>query len=96
MLVLTRRVGETVVIGSSVTVTVLGVKGSQVRIGVEAPRNVAVDREEVHERKRQEARSTANARPLSRRREDGMTRGVSLDGPGAVPSQGHEANRTAG
>ena len=50
MLILTRRVGETLMIGDEVTVTVLGVKGSQVRIGVSAPREVAVHREEIHER----------------------------------------------
>ena len=50
MLILTRRVGETVMIGEDVTVTVLGVKGNQVRIGVNAPREVAVHREEIFER----------------------------------------------
>ncbi len=56
MLILTRRVGETVMIGDDITVTVLGVKGNQVRIGVNAPRNVAVHREEIFERiKREEA-----------------------------------------
>ena len=50
MLILTRRVGETVVIGNDVDVTVLGVKGNQVRIGVNAPREVAVHREEIYER----------------------------------------------
>ena len=50
MLILTRRVGETVVIGGDVDVTVLGVKGNQVRIGVKAPRDVAVHREEIYER----------------------------------------------
>jgi carbon storage regulator len=56
MLILTRRVGETVMIGEDVTVTVLGVKGNQVRIGVSAPRDVAVHREEIFERiKREEA-----------------------------------------
>jgi carbon storage regulator len=63
MLILTRRVGETVMIGNEVTVTVLGVKGNQVRIGVNAPKDVAVHREEIYERiKReedQEARSGA-------------------------------------
>jgi carbon storage regulator len=54
MLILTRRVGETVVIGDEVTVTVLGIKGNQVRIGVKAPKNVAVHREEIFERIRVE------------------------------------------
>ena len=50
MLILTRRVGETVMIGDSVNVTVLGVKGNQVRLGVGAPKTVAVHREEIYER----------------------------------------------
>ncbi len=50
MLILTRRVGETLMVGDEVTVTVLGVKGNQVRIGVNAPRDVAVHREEIYER----------------------------------------------
>ncbi len=54
MLILTRRVGETVMIGSEVTVTVLGVKGNQVRIGVNAPKDVAVHREEIYERIKRE------------------------------------------
>ena len=54
MLILTRRSGETVHIGDDVLVTVLAIKGNQVRIGIKAPRSVAVDREEIFERKRTE------------------------------------------
>jgi carbon storage regulator len=48
MLILTRRVGETLVIGDDVKVTVLGVKGNQVRVGIDAPKNVSVHREEIY------------------------------------------------
>ena len=50
MLILTRRVGEKLVIGENVTVTVLGVKGNQIRIGIDAPKDVAVHREEIYSR----------------------------------------------
>ena len=60
MLILTRRVGETLMVGDDVTVTVLGVKGNQVRIGVNAPKDVAVHREEIYERIRKENGSNSS------------------------------------
>ena len=50
MLILTRRIGETIMIGDDVTITVLGVKGNQVRLGVNAPKDVSVHREEIYQR----------------------------------------------
>jgi carbon storage regulator len=59
MLILTRRVGETVMIGNEIEVTVLSVKGSQVRVGVKAPREIGVHREEIYKRIKKEEQALA-------------------------------------
>jgi carbon storage regulator len=64
MLILTRRVGETLMIGNDVTVTVLGVKGNQVRIGINAPKNIAVHREEIYERVKREQENGNSMAPV--------------------------------
>jgi carbon storage regulator len=57
MLILTRRVGESIIIGDDTAITVLNVKGNQVRLGVNAPKNVSVHREEIYKRIKQEQQS---------------------------------------
>lgn len=54
MLILTRRIGESLVVGNNVTITVLGVKGNQVRVGVNAPKEISVHREEIYKRIQEE------------------------------------------
>ncbi|CAG9295993.1 MULTISPECIES: carbon storage regulator CsrA [Celerinatantimonas] len=61
MLILTRRVGETLMIGDDVTVTVLGVKGNQIRVGVNAPKEVSVHREEIYMRIQAEKKASQAA-----------------------------------
>jgi carbon storage regulator len=88
MLILTRRVGETLMIGDNVTVTVLGVKGNQIRLGVNAPREVAVHREEIFARiKREEANGEAGGESANEDEEEtdtaaarGTRRAVNADG----------------
>jgi carbon storage regulator len=61
MLILTRRIGETLMVGDEVTITVLGVKGNQVRIGINAPKDLAVHREEIYEKIQREKDDAFNS-----------------------------------
>lgn len=71
MLILTRRVGETVMIGDDIAITVLGVKGNQVRVGVNAPKEVSVHREEIYERIKREEQTGISSRRVSSNEEVG-------------------------
>jgi carbon storage regulator len=84
MLILTRRVGETVIIGNDVDVTVLGVKGNQVRLGVKAPREVSVRREEIYKRIKEEERAS---------QDNGSTQ--THNGNGHNGQNGHNGHQTA-
>lgn len=79
MLILTRRAGEAVRIGDDIEVMVMAVSGSQVRIGINAPRDVAVDREEIAERKRRDRESSESGAPASGKAETRTSKRKTLD-----------------
>lgn len=70
MLILTRRIGETLIIGDDVNITVLGVKGNQVRLGINAPKDVSVHREEIYLRIQQEKQGTDTEMSVNTESED--------------------------
>lgn len=93
MLILTRRVGETLMVGDDVTVTVLGVKGNQVRIGINAPKDTAVHREEVYNKIKQEPENDGHKKPgLKLNSEQGEDHGPSDAPPHASPERARSAS----
>ncbi len=78
MLILTRRAGETLMIGDDVSITVLGVKGNQVRIGVNAPKNISVHREEIYQRIQREKSQQAGSQTTVEDEEDNIGNKIRL------------------
>lgn len=95
MLILTRRVGETVIIGNDVDVTVLGVKGNQVRLGVKAPKDIAVHREEIYQRICQEKSGNGVAAELSNGASSGSANGGTTKPNGHGTAVVHEVGTSA-
>ncbi len=87
MLILTRRAGEAIRIGDDIEVTVMAVNGSQVRIGINAPRNIAVDREEIAERKRRDRAGGERAY------EEGAAQGAAGAGPQPLRAPSRSTNK---
>lgn len=93
MLILARRLGETVMIGEDVTITVLGVKGNQVRIGINAPKHVGVHREEIYERiKREQRHAVKEGEPVAQPVPSGSPPGA-LQANYSGPKSRHDGER---
>jgi carbon storage regulator len=79
MLILTRRAGETLIVGDDVSITVLGVKGNQVRLGVNAPKDVSVHREEIYQRIQREKSLKAGETPVEDQENDNIGNKIAIE-----------------